>query len=51
MDLQGNFLDVNRGTEELTGYGREELIGKIFRLCPCLMPGKIRWWRPSSNKR
>jgi two-component system, cell cycle sensor histidine kinase and response regulator CckA len=31
MDLQGNFLDVNRSTEELTGYGREELIGKNYQ--------------------
>ncbi len=34
MDLQGNFLDVNRGTEELTGYGREELIGKNYQALP-----------------
>jgi PAS domain S-box-containing protein len=34
MDLQGNFLDVNRGTEELTGYGREELIGRNYQAFP-----------------
>ena len=34
MDLQGNFLDVNRSTEELTGYGREELIGKNYQALP-----------------
>ena len=32
MDLQGNFLDVNRAYEELTGYAREELIGKNLPL-------------------
>ena len=36
MDLQGNFLDVNQATEELTGYGREELIGRNYRL-PALL--------------
>ena len=34
MDLQGNFLDVNRGTEELTGYGRAELIGRNYQTLP-----------------
>ena len=34
MDLQGNFLDVNRGTKELTGYGREELIGRNYQALP-----------------
>ena len=34
MDLQGNFLDVNRDTEELSGYGREELIGKNYQALP-----------------
>ena len=31
MDLQGNFLDINRTSEEISGYGREELIGKNFQ--------------------
>src|SRR4030042_6458155 len=29
-DLKGNFIDGNKATEELTGYKREELIGKNF---------------------
>ena len=31
MDLQGNFLDLNHTSEEISGYGREELIGKNFQ--------------------
>ena len=31
MDLQGNFLDVNLAAEELTGYGREEFIGRNYQ--------------------
>jgi two-component system, cell cycle sensor histidine kinase and response regulator CckA len=34
MDWQGNFLDVNLGTEALTGYGREELIGRNYQALP-----------------
>lgn len=29
-DLKGNFIDGNRAAEKLTGYKREELIGKNF---------------------
>lgn len=29
-DLKGNFVDGNKAAEELTGYKREELIGKNF---------------------
>jgi PAS domain S-box-containing protein len=29
-DLKGNFLDGNKAAEELTGYARNELVGKSF---------------------
>ena len=29
-DLRGNFIDGNRAAEKLTGYTREEIIGKSF---------------------
>ncbi len=34
MDMQGNFLDANLVAEELTGYGREELIGRNYQDIP-----------------
>jgi len=30
-DLKGNFVDCNKGAERLTGYKKEELIGKNFQ--------------------
>jgi two-component system cell cycle sensor histidine kinase/response regulator CckA len=36
MDLAGNFLDCNRAAEEITGYGRQELIGKHYQALPLL---------------
>ncbi len=35
-DLKGNFVDGNRAAEELTGYKKEELIGKNFLKCRLL---------------
>ena len=31
LDLQGNFVAVNRKAEELTGFKREDFVGKSFR--------------------
>ncbi|MGQ9565323.1 MAG: PAS domain S-box protein [Candidatus Bathyarchaeales archaeon] len=31
LDLKGNFVAVNRKAEELTGYKREDFVGKSFR--------------------
>jgi two-component system cell cycle sensor histidine kinase/response regulator CckA len=38
MDLQGNFLDVNRGAEAVVGYGREDIIGRNYQALPLLEP-------------
>jgi PAS domain S-box-containing protein len=37
-DLKGNFVDGNRLAEELTGYKRDELIGKSFMKLRLLPP-------------
>ena len=34
MDVQGNFIAYNRGAEELSGYRREEIIGKNYQTLP-----------------
>ena len=36
FDLQGTFLDGNRAAEALSGYAREELIGKTLNEIPLL---------------
>jgi two-component system, cell cycle sensor histidine kinase and response regulator CckA len=35
-DAQGEIIDCNKATEELAGYGREELIGNNFACLPWL---------------
>ena len=35
-DMQGEIIDCNQATEELAGYGREELIGNNFACLPWL---------------
>ena len=35
-DMQGEIIDCNQAAEELTGYGREELIGNNFACLPWL---------------
>ncbi|GBD88004.1 autoinducer 2 sensor kinase/phosphatase LuxQ [bacterium BMS3Abin03] len=41
-DLKGNFIDGNKAAEELTGYKKEELIGKNFLKLDLLAPGQKR---------
>ena len=40
-DLKGAFIDGNRAAEEVSGYKREELIGKNFLELGLLPPGQI----------
>jgi PAS domain S-box-containing protein len=42
-DAQGRILLVNAGAEKLFGYGREELIGRLFEM---LLPEPVRAERP-----
>jgi PAS domain S-box-containing protein len=41
-DLNGNFVDGNQAAEELTGYTRDELIGRNFLTLKILGQGQIR---------
>jgi len=40
-DLKGNFIDGNKAAEEITGYKRDELIGKSFLKLKRLPPEQI----------
>jgi len=40
-DLKGNFIDCNKEAERLTGYKKEELIGKNFLKLKMLSPADI----------
>jgi len=41
-DLKGNLIDGNKVAEEITGYRREELIGKSFLKLKLLSPDQIQ---------
>ncbi len=40
-DLKGNFIDGNKAAEEITGYKKDELIGKSFLRLKLLPPKQI----------
>jgi PAS domain S-box-containing protein/putative nucleotidyltransferase with HDIG domain len=40
-DLKGNFLDGNKATEEITGYRKQDLIGKNFMKAKLLSADQI----------
>ena len=40
-DLKGTFIDGNEAAEKLTGYAREELVGKSFLKLKLLSPRQI----------
>jgi PAS domain S-box-containing protein len=40
-DLKGNFINGNKAAEELTGYKKEELIGKSFLKLKLLSPKSV----------
>jgi PAS domain S-box-containing protein len=40
-DLEGNFVEGNRAAERLTGYGREELLGRNFLKLKVLSPKDV----------
>jgi PAS domain S-box-containing protein len=44
-DLEGNYIRVNRATEELSGYKREEIVGRNF--ADFVAPEHVRYVRKS----